>query len=214
MNFTRNLSFGKIGVDVAQLQIGLNTLGYGPLRVIGIFGPKTMAAVSKFQKDNDIDPSAGFFGPITQPIFLKKLSGGNRDIFYRTAVSCLGTDASPNDVAPDEYGCAETVNDVHGKAFGFPIGGSVSTHMLYQALQSSTFFTRVDIPAYGDIIISPTGYGSGGLSNGHVGIMYDNYRIMSNSSSSGTFEINYNMDSWRKRYVDIGGYPMAFFRRI
>ena len=103
---------------------------------------------------------------------------------YLTAISCLGIDASPNDVAPDEYGCAETVNAIHKKAFGFEIGGTVSTSRMYEALKASRFFTRVDMPKTGDVIISPTGYGNGNLTNGHVGIVGQDQRVMSNSSAS------------------------------
>lgn len=138
----------------------------------------------------------------------------NREKLYQTAFGCIGTDASPNDVAPDELGCAETVNAIHKKTFGHEIGGSVSTYLLYQALRSSTEFIKVDAPLRGDIVISPTGYGSGGLSNGHVGIVADSGMIMSNDSRTGLFSLNYTLDSWRNRYVKLGGYPMDFYRRI
>jgi len=39
-----------------------------------------------------------------------------REILYETAKSFLGKDASPADEAPDEYGCAETVNEIHPKS--------------------------------------------------------------------------------------------------
>lgn len=138
----------------------------------------------------------------------------NREKLYNTAVSCLGTDASPNDVAPDEYGCAESVNEVHKKCFGFPIGGELSTYKMYAVLKSSPLFTKVDSPLNGDIIISPTGYGNGDLSNGHVGIMSTMGNIMSNNSRTGKFEQNYDLLSWNNRYKKIGGYPVDFFRRV
>lgn len=141
----------------------------------------------------------------------------NRLILLATAKGCLGIDASPNDVAPDEYGCAETVNAIHKKAFGFEIGGGVSTNLLYKALKTSQYFTQVDVPMPGDIIISPTGYGNGSIPNGHVGIFNDDGKIMSNSSLSptlGLFEENFTSDSWKARFVTLGGYPEYFFRRI
>lgn len=147
---------------------------------------------------------------------LRKAPQGNtnREKLFNTALSCLGTDASPNDVAPDEYGCAETVNEVHKKCFGFPIGGELSTYKMYAVLKSSPLFTKVDSPLNGDIIISPTGYGNGKLSNGHVGIMAFGDKIMSNNSYTGKFEQNYNLATWRARYKDIGNYPVDFFRRV
>lgn len=147
---------------------------------------------------------------------LRKTQQGktSREKLYYTALSCLGTDASPNDVAPDEYGCAETVNEIHKKCFGFPIGGELSTYKMYAVLKSSPLFIKVDSPLEGDIIISPTGYGNGDLSNGHVGIMSIKGDIMSNSSKTGRFEQNYNLLTWNDRYKKIGGYPVEFFRRV
>lgn len=142
--------------------------------------------------------------------------GNNRLILFAVAVKCLGTDASPNDVAPDEYGCAETVYDVLQRAFplnvGFPF--TVSTYTLYNAIRASKQYIKVDQPLEGDIVISPTGYGNGNLPNGHVGIKGEKDLIMSNNSNTGKFEENYTLDGWKLRYVDKGGYPMLYFRRI
>lgn len=145
--------------------------------------------------------------PVTQ--------GNSRLILFATAVKALGTDASPHDVAPDEYGCAETVWDVLDST-GLPndIPFTVSTNQLYKGLLASKYFIKVDQPLEGDILISPTGYGNGNLSNGHVGIIGQLPAIMSNSSATGKFEENYTLDTWKARYVDIGGYPMAYFRRV
>lgn len=147
--------------------------------------------------------------------WLTKPDGSARSKLYLTALSFLGTDASPNDIAPDEFGCAETVNAIHKKAFGVEIGGDVSTYRLYKALLNHSRFIGVDDPLLGDIVISPTGYGNGKLPNGHVGIVSAGRMIMSNSSSSnGLFIENFDLDSWKTKYVDVGGYPMRFFRRI
>lgn len=137
-----------------------------------------------------------------------------RTILFETALSCLGTDATPDDIVPDELGCADTVNAVYKKAFGKPIGGGASTYWLYDALLKSKDFIKVDMPLPGDIVISPTGYGNGKLSNGHVGIVGAGGLIMSNDSRNGLFWTNYTIDTWRKRYAGIGGYPVHFFRRI
>ncbi|MES2409550.1 MAG: hypothetical protein V4509_04620 [Patescibacteria group bacterium] len=142
--------------------------------------------------------------------------GNNRLILFATAVKALGTDASPADVAPDEVGCAETIYDILGAAFPLNVGFAftVSTSQLYRSLLASPKYIRIDQPLEGDIVISPSGYGNGGLSNGHVGIKGELDKIMSNSSATGTFEENYTMQGWKDRYVAIGGYPMAFFRRV
>lgn len=138
----------------------------------------------------------------------------NRVKLYDAAVASIGIDASPNDIAPDEVGCAETVNAIFKSVFGAEAGGSLSTHNMYLSLLKDKRFIKVDQPLPGDIIISPTGYGSGGLSNGHVGIIGQKDTIMSNSSATGTFESNYTLKAWRDRYAGKGGYPVVFFRVI
>lgn len=213
MKFTRSLQYGNWGNDVKDLQKGLNQMCYFKFMIMGFFGEKTMKAVIQFQKDNNIEPAVGYFGQITQPIFLSKLSAFNRQTIYDTACLNLKTDVSPNDIAPDEYGCAETVSDLL-KMAGFDIGLYLSTYQLYYALKSNSGFIRVDTPLYGDIIISPTGFGNGMLPNGHVGICGKDDKIMSNNSFTGLFEENYTQDAWKARYQKVGGYPLIYFRKI
>lgn len=133
---------------------------------------------------------------------------------HSRAVASIGIDASPNDVAPDELGCAETVNAIHKAEFGVEIGGDVSTYRMYRALKDHPDFTKVDAPLPGDVVISPTGYGgTDEVTNGHVGIVGDGRTIMSNDSRKGTWESNYDISSWTDRYVHKGKYPMYYFRR-
>lgn len=141
------------------------------------------------------------------------------DLLYKTALGCIGTDASPNDVAPDDLACAETVNEIYKKAFGTYISTpGLSTYSLYSAMRLSPYFYKVDeeyepvLP--GDIIISPTGFGTGSLTHGHVGIMAPGGFVMSNDSYSGMFQKNYSIERWRERYGKIGGFPILFFRPI
>ena len=135
---------------------------------------------------------------------------------YNTACSFIGMDASPNDVAPDEYGCAESVSDIFRRAFDEELGGDVSTYRMWRAIKDDPRFTRVDDPEQGDIIISPTGYRARktDVSNGHVGIMSSPSKIMSNSSATGTWEENYTLSRWRAYYEKRGGYPVYFVRII
>lgn len=135
---------------------------------------------------------------------------------FVTAACSLGTDASPNDVAPDEYGCAETVDTIHRKALGTFITGTLtlSTAVLYKHfLKGGAWVESAGEP--GDIVISPTGWGTNpAMPNGHVGYVSIDRKIMSNSSATGMFEENYNLDTWRERYVVKGGYPMKFYKKI
>lgn len=133
---------------------------------------------------------------------------------YETALSFLGKDASPNDIAPDELGCAETVNAIYRRAFGIEIGGDVSTYRMYRALDVHPNFERVDSVAEGDIIISPTGYGNGRMKNGHVGVLGIDGKIMSNDSNTGKFVENFTVGRWNQHYGMKGGYPLAFFRVV
>lgn len=143
----------------------------------------------------------------------------NRDKLYDTAYSLLGTDASPSDLAPDAFGCAETVSDIVRAALPdlkFPL--LVSTRDMYLYLLRSPSFDQVDTPDFGDIIISPTGFGNGNLENGHTGIVGKNLSpdgspyIISNDSRTGTLEVNFTLNSWRRFYNAHGGFPVVFFR--
>ncbi len=72
--FLKDLRFGMVDKDVKYLQQFLNTHGApiantGPGSVgneTNTFGKLTLNAVIKFQKDNNINPPAGFVGPITR----------------------------------------------------------------------------------------------------------------------------------------------------
>lgn len=137
----------------------------------------------------------------------------NRIKLYCAALSYLGTDASPNDDAPDEYGCADSVSKIILNTFPGVIRGSVSTTQLYQQLKLSSGFYRVLDFRPGDIIISPTGYGNGSIANGHVGIIGEGEEIMSNTSSTGLWTQNYTLKTWVDRYRNKGGYPLFIFRK-
>ena len=73
-NFTRDLTIGSTGEDVRALQRFLNARGFtvattgagSPGNESTRFGPRTQAALARFQTDNNISPARGFFGPITR----------------------------------------------------------------------------------------------------------------------------------------------------
>jgi hypothetical protein len=142
-----------------------------------------------------------------------------RERLYDAAVASLGTDASPNDVAPDELGCAESINTIYFKAFGEYIENpGISTTRLFAAMvERADKFVRVTDPEPGNIIISPTGFSSlpnTPIKNGHVGIFGKGGIIMSNSSENGKFKENYTLDTWVARYRDKGGYKVYYFKCI
>lgn len=215
--FKQNLSRGSVGPDVMALQRFLEAHGYGDFVPTGFFGAKTAAAVTRFQADKGVDTAggayAGVFGPATRAAANRVTSDEARELLLGVAEELVGVDASPDDLAPDEYACAETACDVM-RAAGVPIGVILSTYSLYRELLGRQDFARADSPLPGDVVISPTGYGDGRLPNGHVGFVAEGGAIISNSSADGTLRRNYTLDSWRARYAGLGGYPVWFFRRL
>ena len=209
------LSFGSMGSDVRTLQLNLKLLGYGNFIGTGYFGATTHKSVRDFQVNNKL-PATGVWGVQEVACMINELSAINRRKIYAAALSCLGTDASPNDLAPDELGCADTVSSILQKALGkaMAIDYTISTAQLYRELSTSKAYIRVSDPKEGDILVSPTGYGNGNLSNGHTGIWGKDGLIMSNSSATGTFLQNYNSETWKNRYVLTGGFPMFTFRKL
>lgn len=140
----------------------------------------------------------------------------NRVKLYYTALTFLGTDASPLDEADDEVGCADSASNIIIRAFGPVIYHTLSTANLYTQLLNSKQFIKVKDFKFGDIIISPTGMGKYPkvISNGHVGICGEDEEIMSNSSATGLFTNNYTIKAWVDRWRIKGGYPIFFFRKI
>lgn len=205
----------SFGADVKALQLNLKKLGYGSLTGTSFFGSNTKFAVQTFQQSNGL-PTTGVWTDKEQAKMTVLLSDLNRQKIYKTALSFIGKDASPNDLAPDELGCADSVSSVLKIALGSEVGISytVSTAQLYRELLSSKAYMLVQTPKAGDVLVSPTGLGNGQLSNGHTGIWGENGKIMSNSSYTGTFEQNFDINSWRARYVTLGGFQMCTFRKL
>ena len=137
---------------------------------------------------------------------------------YETALASIGQELTPKDEVPDEVACMATMNALHKKAFGEPIGGDASTYLGYLALRDSKKWVKVTSPLAGDICISPSGFsdkeGQKAVPNGHIGCYMGNNEIASNNSKNGLFEKNYNLFTWRYRWVTLGHYPLFFFRKI
>lgn len=121
--------------------------------------------------------------------------------------SKLGTDASPDDIAPDELGCAETVSTIlneYLKTKGLSLPIVTSTRELWQVFRTHhAIFQRLPEPVTGIkggcIIISPTQ----GDNIGHAGFFLDDKLIASNSSFSeprGLLLQNYTRDGWRNTF--------------
>lgn len=141
----------------------------------------------------------------------RKTSAGEH--FYTIAKRYIGMDAAPQE---NEYGCAEAVNTICISAFRDVVGGDISSYRMYLAIQNNKKFIKVNSPKRGDIIISPTGFAKRQtkISNGHVGIISDNGKIMSNDSKTGLWLENYSLWSWKQRYGTVGRYPVYYYRRL
>jgi hypothetical protein len=126
----------------------------------------------------------------------------------------IGIDASPNDLAPDELGCAETVTtllkQIHPQ---MPI--LTGTWSLYDYLRNpKNGWERTPVPQPECIIISPTGLGKKGT-NGHVGFCLKDDVIASNSShpsSKGKFIKNFTVHTWLNYFGGMN-YPTFYFIR-
>jgi hypothetical protein len=80
--YTRDLTIGSSGADVASLQTTLISKGHlvMPAGVAkGYFGSLTAAALAKYQASVGISPAAGYFGPITRAHF-EGMVGGDDDM--------------------------------------------------------------------------------------------------------------------------------------
>lgn len=74
--FTGSLTIGSKGAEVTCLQNALIAAGYSiPAGATGYFGTQTQSAVAAWQKASNVNPPAGYFGPISQAAF--KLGGSS-----------------------------------------------------------------------------------------------------------------------------------------
>lgn len=129
----------------------------------------------------------------------------------------LGTDASPQDNAPDRLACAETISTILREYLAqhnidFPV--ILGTYQLWREFQKRTdLFVRVYDTKAGTLEIAPTGTNSRPdlLPNGHVWVFLNETEACSNSSKTGTFEQNYDRVSIRKLFHYYGGYNLYLY---
>lgn len=133
---------------------------------------------------------------------------------YSAAYASLGKDMSPQDAAPDSLACMESLDGVYFAAFGehlLPPSIRLSTKLGYEALLSDPRVERVDTPAVGDIVISPTGYSTRRAPHGHCGV-WGKFDVMSNDSDTGKWADNYTHAGWYDTFQKTLGFPVVFFR--
>lgn len=134
-------------------------------------------------------------------------SRSNSELIFEQARAKVGQDASPADLAPDELGCAESVSNIINAITPFPI--ILSTKTLYETLCNDNRFERTLELKKGNILTSPTGYGTG---HGHTGIIGEYEVIYSNDSNTGTWQPNYTIKSWVNYFRKKKGFPLFVFK--
>lgn len=145
----------------------------------------------------------------------------NGQKIYQEAVLSLGKHMTLNEAVPAEVGCAEAVSAVLSLAGIYDgVHGIAGTASLYEWLDTSPLFTKIDLPEEGAIIISPTGQGNGSI-EGHTGIIgvfgktfANDWGICSNDSASGKFLETWNYTRWDAYYGVAGDLPVYLFKAI
>ncbi|MHB9093359.1 MAG: spore cortex-lytic enzyme [Eubacteriales bacterium] len=112
---TRELSLGKIGGDVRQLQVDLNKKGYNLEPFDGIYGLKTQQAVIDLQKKNHLKPT-GVFDRNTGAVLDGKKRTGSKP----------GTDINRVSRGVSRQDVVTLARVVHGEARGEPFEGQVA----------------------------------------------------------------------------------------
>jgi len=126
----------------------------------------------------------------------------NRERLHEEALLSIGTDASPLDHTPDEFGCAESLSLIVRRAFPDFKAPFTSTIDLAAYLDKRTdLFKRTIIYKPGCIIVSPRV----GTVPGHCGFFTDGSRIISNDSKSGLMQNNYSWNGWVQEFKDRRG---------
>jgi len=114
------------------------------------------------------------------------------DIIYKTAKNCLGKDMSAK---YNTYGCVEALTAVLSLA-GIEMKERLSTYRLKPELDSDPRWKKINEPERGCIIISATH----GNTIGHVGIVSDNHKVMSNNSDDSLWDEHFNVWMWKTKY--------------
>lgn len=136
-----------------------------------------------------------------------------RERLYTVAHALLtpGHDVSPKDRANDEVGCVESFCEVFKEAFGtYPDGTRQVPMLSTKAIKilfsgnPKRFKPTLDMLP-GMIILSVTGEGNGKVSNGHIGILDEGGKIMSNNSENGNWDTHLTIEKWVGYYRNVGG---------
>ena len=141
-------------------------------------------------------------------------TGSANEKISKEAIRALG-ESSKSGPDGGNLACAWMVNKILQRSIGYKVNGD-STSSMNQVFQSHVASGRAQlIPAsqarLGDIIISPTVW-SPKRNTGHVGIVGQNGKIMSNSSSRAQWEENFTSETWYRKYEQKKGLRTFIYR--
>ena len=120
----------------------------------------------------------------------------------------IGKDASPENKASKEVGCAESISNLLHSVFPEFPAGVVSTANLFLKLRQSPLFKGVLEPKAGGIVISPRTE----TINGHVGCFITDTEIVSNDSATGLMKQNYRWNEWIEEFKNKRGLRIYLFQ--
>ncbi|MGI6469324.1 MAG: spore cortex-lytic enzyme [Syntrophomonadaceae bacterium] len=119
----RVLAYGSRGYDVQQLQKDLAYLGFNPGSIDGIFGPQTLAAVTRFQAHYGLNVD-GVVGKQTAYAIIREVSKPvNTSVAPLQAASYTTPSRSLSITSRDIENLARLI---HGEARGEPFEGKVA----------------------------------------------------------------------------------------
>lgn len=113
----RDLSIGKIGGDVRQLQIDLTKKGYNLEPYNGVFGLRTMEAVTELQKKNGLKPT-GVYDDETREVLINNNLGDDSRKSSKRSIA-VSRSYSRDDVMM-------LARAIHGEARGESFEGQVA----------------------------------------------------------------------------------------
>lgn len=135
-----------------------------------------------------------------------------QEVLALVAEGFLEREASPEDNAPDELACVESLTNILRFVYSdFP--QEISTIILKKRLDNSPHFKPTLALDRGNIILSVTGTGNGTIV-GHCGILRGNSRIMSNTSKNGLWQDNYSVNAWVNRFRIRGGMKIYVYEPV
>jgi hypothetical protein len=198
-------NFGrKKMTTIESLQRWLKAKGFDPGSIDGTDGPLTFAAWSAYQAATWSAYQAATGASTTiknlgdcQDALSKLLARAQADVGVLSTSDDPGTDHG-------NLGCADAVTRILYDELGFSLPKTLSTDELYDELVSGEW-KKVDLGTPGAVIVSP----SCAAMHGHTGIVGENGVIYSNSSATGRWSQNWDVDKWKNYYAQCGCYAFV-----